>query len=149
MAIRMLKVAKNISDTTIPAIDSTNVLGLKSPYDRCDLFVLAMALGIESGKKGEMNNKGIALVRESSVSSKNNAYITSLLISELQTSGELDKIADKDEAYSLAQDYANSGFKIISDLIKCIQQGDTQEDTIWNMISDLDSKYDELFPDEN
>lgn len=146
MATRMLKVVKNVSDNVIPAIDHDNLLGLKTPpFDRCDMFMIAMAMGVEKGYKTEMYDKGTALIRETSVSGKNNALMTALMIEEAQTSNEIDKLADKDSTYSLAQDYANTGFTVLNELVERLQQGETNEDLIWDMISNLDSKYEELF----
>lgn len=152
MAVRMLKVAKNVTDNIIPVIDDSNVLGLRSPFDRCDLFVLAMSLGIHKNEKNAASSKGIALVRETSVSTKNNAYITSLLIKNLQETGELEKIADKDVAYIFAQDYADVGFKELNELAdrinKSSQKKEEKEDIIWDMLAELDDTYDELFSED-
>lgn len=148
MAVRMLKVLKSVNDNVIPAIDYNNLLGLKfPPFDRCDMFMIAMALGVQKGYKTEMYDKGTALIRETSVSGKNNAYMTALMIEEAQVANEIDKLADKDATYSLAQDYANTGFSVLNELVDRVQKGETNEDIMWEMISDLDSKYEELFAD--
>jgi len=142
-----LSIDKKINDVTIPIIDKTKLLGLdKSSVDRIELFLFAMALGVKAGKQTPLSSLH-GFILESSILSNAGAMsiIDSLLVDEMRKRNEEEKISDKDEAFAIAQVYANTGFNIINDWLSNIKKQD-EESILWNLIDELDTKYEECFP---
>lgn len=135
-----LSVTKKVDEKIIPNIDSNKFLGLDKPTsERIDLFLFAMAMGIEKGEKKGLEQK-IGIIRNPSVNPSAMSMIFSVLVDDLIKRNEIEKIGDQDEAFIVAQEYSNTGFEEIQKMINM------DEDTLlWKMINILDEKYDSLF----
>lgn len=144
-----LSIDKKVNDTIISSIDKTKIMRLdKTSVDRIDLFLFAMAIGVKEGKRTPLTaSHGFILESSFSKTVGPMSGIYSLLVQEMRKNNEEEKISDKDEAFLVAQEYANTGFLKIGDWIKDLKNGD-DDAVLWDLIDELDSKYEELFPEE-
>lgn len=124
---------------TIEKIDESNYLGLgKQSISRSELFLFAMALGVDTSPTKLDNVNGLIL--EKSFGGQMQALLYALFIDKKTNEGTLDLITDKELVYNLAQEYANTGFDILDDYI----QKKKDEDLIWDLIDELDKQYNDL-----
>lgn len=101
--------AKRIKDR----IESTKFLNLDNKNcSRLDLFLFALALGVESGTETELV-KADSFVRGEYLHTKEEAFLYSIFISDLDAEMDLEKVNDLNLVYNKAQRYANTGFKLI------------------------------------
>lgn len=143
-----LSIDKKINDSVIPVIDKSRLLGLdKSSIDRIELFLFAMSIGVKEGHRTPLTASH-GFILESSILSNDGAMseIYSLLVHEMRRRNEEEKIGDKDEAFNVAQEYANTGFQTISDWLTDIKKKDA-DSIMWDLIDELDSKYAQCFPE--
>jgi len=104
----------------IERIDSTNYMGLGvNKLTRSELFLFAMALGVESHHKTPLSNIYTGgLVLDKSIDSKTRACMFAQYINELPNPDDhLDSITDKGNVYKVAEQYANTGFEILDDYL--------------------------------
>lgn len=141
-----LSIDKRINDAVVPEIDKTKLLGLdKSNVDRIELFLFAMAIGVKQGLRTPLlASHGFIL--ESSILSNDIAMseIYSVMVNEMRKRNEEEKIGDKDEAFLVAQEYANTGFQVISEWLSNLKKKDS-EAIMWDLLEEMDTKYSELF----
>jgi hypothetical protein len=141
-----LSIDKRINDAVVPEIDKTKLLGLdKSNVDRIELFLFAMAIGVKQGLRTPLlASHGFIL--ESSILSNDIAMseIYSVMVNEMRKRNEEEKIGDKDEAFLVAQEYANTGFQVISEWLSNLKKKDS-EAIMWDLLEEMDTKYTELF----
>ena len=105
--------------------------------------MFAMSLGLKDGKAtGLVTSHGFIL--ETSVRPQQLSLMTSLLAEKLIKNNEIEKVTEKDEVYSIAQRYANTGFARLKEYADKFS-ADKEEEILWNLLSELDDKYDELF----
>lgn len=142
-----LSIDKRINDAIIPEIDKTKLLGLdKSNVDRIELFLFAMAIGVKQGLRTPLlASHGFIL--ESSILSNDIAMseIYSVMVREMRKRNEEEKIGDKDEAFLVAQEYANTGFQVISEWLSNLKKKDS-EAIMWDLLEEMDTKYEDCFP---
>lgn len=125
---------------TIEKIESTKLLNLDNKNcSRMELFLFALALGVESGIETELS-KTDTLVRAEYLNTKNEAYLYSVFISELPDGGDLDKINDVGKVYGKAQRYANTGFKILEGMMEKAENVIQLE-----LLQELDELYEKNF----
>ena len=106
-----------------------------------------MAIGVKEGVRTPLTaSHGFILESSFSKNIGPMSGIYSLLVQEMRKKNEEEKISDKDEAFLVAQEYANTGFLKIGFWIKDFKNGD-DDAILWNLIDELDSKYEELFPE--
>ena len=99
---------------TIERIDSSQLLSLDTKNcSRMELFLFAMALGIECGIESDLT-KTETLVRGEYINTKNEAYLYSTYIGDMDNTDDLDVLKNVGRVYSKAQKYANTGFKLIN-----------------------------------
>lgn len=142
-----LSIDKKVNDRIISSIDNLKFMRLdKNSIERIELFLFAMAVGVKLKKRTPLTViHGFilesAFIKNPSVMST----IYSLLVNEMRMCNNEEKISDKDEAFFVAQEYANTGFMEIESWIKR-----TEDDGVilWELIEDLNEKYDELFPED-
>lgn len=148
-----LSIEKSVFDKVIPQIDNAKLLGLNSSTsERIDLFLFAMALGVNNGKPTSIKSKQ-GLIRDTSINPPSNmSMLFSLLVEVAREKNEIDKISDRDEAFEIAQIYANTGFTEIEALLHKVdldQQGkadiEAENSLIWEFLAKLDLKYHEIF----
>lgn len=86
------------------------------PISRQELYMLAMSIGYHRGKRTPLKNSS-GLVRAESLTSDTISIIQSLHIHVLRQNAQEDKIDDINEAYQIANEYANTGFHYLKDII--------------------------------
>lgn len=143
MADRLF-IEKAVNENVIPKIDTTKLLNLdKLSVERIELFMFALALGLKENNTVDLiTSHGFIL--ETSIKPSQMSSFTSLLAEKLIKNNEVEKISDKDEAYALAQKYANVGFEKLKLYVDNLTI-DKEEEIMWEMLSDLDDKYEQLF----
>lgn len=103
---------------TIEKIDKVKLLNLDNKNcSRMELFLFALALGVESGIETDLT-KTETLVRTEYINTKNEAFLYSIYIADLETEGDLENINDISQVYGKVQRYANTGFKIIDGMFE-------------------------------
>ena len=123
----------------IAKIDEVDYLKLgKSSASRSELFLFAMALGMDTYPTKLDNVDGLIL--EKSFGGQMQALLYALFIEKKTNDNTLDLITDKEQVYSLAQEYANTGFEILEDYMK--KSKDT--DLLWTLIAEMDKEYGDI-----
>lgn len=118
-------------------IDTTNFMGLSNQdTTRSDLFLFAMALGVESNAKEKLENKD-GLTLSKSLTPELKAILFALYIKEVAGKEDLDKIADQASVFEYAEEYANMGF----DIIEGYQKNKKDTDLCWTLLQELDEQY--------
>lgn len=121
---------------TIEKIDSSHLLSLDiKNCSRTDLFLFAMALGIESGIETALS-KPETLVRGEYINTRNEAYLYSVFIGDMENTDNLDQLNDVKNVYSKAQKYANTGFKLIDSYFE-----KAEEIVRLELLKELDEEY--------
>lgn len=127
----------------IERIDSENYMGLgNNKTTRSELFLFAMALGVESGHKKSLTSVYTGgLVLDKSIDSKTRACMFAQLINEMKNADDqLDEITDKGNVYKTAEQYANTGFEIIADYL----DNKKPLDLALDIFQELDEMYEEI-----
>lgn len=137
-----VSIDKRINDVVVSRLDECDYLHLgKSGCTRADLMLYAMALGVDSKISVPLKKPldgGFA--RTESFSPKVSALIEALHFSEVGYDNP-DGLRDKNAAYKIAEEYANSGFNFIeSDL----DNMDSEEKANL-IIADLNARYEKIF----
>lgn len=134
--INITKKAKIVVD----AIDQSKYLSLEFPSTtRSELFIFAMALGIDTiPTKLENVNPG-GFILDSSIDSTTRALLYAYFIGKLPNVSMLDTVTNTECVYNIAQEYANTGFEILDDYM------DNKKDCelIWDFLEELDNQYHE------
>lgn len=139
-----LYIEKSVNDEVVPLIDNTKFLNLdKLSVERIDLFLFAIALGLKDDKMLDLATSH-GFILETSVKPQQMSLMTSLFAENLIKNNEIEKVSDKDATYALAQKHANAGFKTIKEYVNKFS-ADKEEEIMWDLLSDLDDKYEELF----
>lgn len=124
----------------IERIDKEKFLGLdNSETSRTDLFLFAMALGLETGIQMPLTNKE-GLTR-SSYLIKEEALLYSAFIGKIEDKDSIEECTHKNKVFEMAEKYANTGF----DLIKTMMDTKSEHTNMLEMILELDNKYEEYF----
>lgn len=125
---------------TIERIDSSKLLSLDTKNcSRMELFLFAMALGIESGIESDLT-KTDTLVRGEYINTKNEAYLYSTYIGDMDNTDDLDELNDVGKVYAKAQKYANTGFKLINGYFE-----KAEEVVRLELLKELDESYSDIF----
>ena len=99
-----------------------------------------MALGVETNTPTKLSAVASGgFVLEQNIRAKEKSLMHAFYINEKKDE-PIDTAADKEKVYTLAQEYANTGFQIIEEYMKT-----KPEETIrWEMIEELDRQYEEI-----
>lgn len=125
----------------VDKIDKNKFLDLNDvSMSRMDLFIFAMALGIESNIESNVKSKE-SFVRSEYVKIKHDALLYSIYIYQLQDKEQLDSIINRDKIFELAQNYANTGFDLIDDMMKNKAESIIELE----LIKELDEDYEKYF----
>lgn len=114
----MEKTVKNLSCSgdakrIIDKIDKSKLLSLDiKNCSRLDLFLFAMALGIDSDVETDLSQID-SLVRGEYIKTKYEAYLYAAFIGDIDNTDDLELLNDVGNIYSKAQKYANTGFMLI------------------------------------
>ncbi len=124
----------------IEKLDETNYLGLRYPdTTRSELFLFAMALGVEANTRVKLANQD-GLTLSKSLSPEVKAIFFALYIKEIAGKENLDRITDQASVYQYAEEYANVGFNIIEDY----QKNKKDTELCWTLLQELDEQYKEV-----
>lgn len=124
---------------TIERIDSSQLLSLDiKNCSRIELFLFAMALGIESGIESDLS-KTETLVRGEYINTKNEAYLYSTYIGDMDNIDDLEDLNNVGNVYSKAQKYANTGFKLINSYFE-----KSEEVVRLELLKELDEAYNDI-----
>lgn len=118
-------------------IDEKKFLGLDNNMtDRIQLFLFAMALGINTGCPTKLENQD-SFVLDQSIKMHHRALMYALYIGKIKDKNNLDECVNLESVYDLAQRYANTGFSVIEDYLK------TKQDSVlqWELIKEMDEEY--------
>lgn len=130
---------KKVKELTV-LIDDNQYFDLDAAHiSRSELFLFAMALGLDTipTKLDSINSGGLVL--DKSIDSKTKAAMYAIFIDKVGEEN-LDSITEKAKVYSLAQEYANSGFEILEDYM----ENRKSEDLIWHLLDELDHQFSKL-----
>lgn len=121
---------------TIEKIDSSHLLSLDTKNcSRMELFLFAMALGVESGIETDLS-KSDTLVRGEYINTKNEAFLYSTFIGDMDDTDDLDQLNNLGNIYFKAQRYANTGFKLIDNYFE-----KAEEIVRLELLQELDDAY--------
>lgn len=138
-------VTNSVNNKVIAKIDSSHFLSLDNDScDRTDLFMFALALGLEEKKRTPLDSTH-GLILESTFGRSHIAMseVYALMIDSLIGTEEEDHMDDKDLAYTIAQEYANTGFGIIAEWLTDTSE-DNEEIIIHELISKMSKKFKEI-----
>lgn len=128
----------------VEKIDEAKYFGLNdTAISRSELFSFAMAIGADTVPTKLENIYPGGLILDKSIDSCAKALIYALFIDKLGNDN-LDEITKKDAVYSLAQEYANTGFEVIADYMDRAKDSDL----IWELLEELESQYNKTFKNE-
>ena len=112
----------------------------ESNTSRTDLFLFAMALGLESKTKTPIKQPD-TLIRSEYMSPNSDAFLYAAYVNELKSKEDLEVFSNKSAIYKSAQEYATTGFDLIGAMIK----NKTDLTVAKEMIKDMDKSYEEYF----
>ena len=132
--LNITKKAKSIIDK----IDQNKYLSLDvATTTRSDLFVLAMALGIETVPTKVENIYPGGLILGASIDNRLRALMYAYFICKLPNIDMLDNVTNKEYVYNTAQEFANTGFEILDDYIN----NKKDSELLWDLLQELDNQY--------
>lgn len=143
----MEKTVKNLSCSgdakkIIDKIDKSQLLSLDiKNCSRLDLFLFAMALGIDSGAETDLSQID-SLVRGEYIKTKYEAYLYAAFIGDIENTDDLELLNDVGNIYFKAQRYANTGFILINSYFE-----KAEEVVRLELLQELDQSYDLLEKD--
>lgn len=112
----------------IDDFDKVDLLNMKKNGERADVFMIAFALGVNKGERTPSKAK-LGFILENSAKGKDSlmSFIYSVAVDELRKSGQENQITDTDIVYGIAEEYANTGFEIIKQMIPDFNKYDEEE----------------------
>lgn len=122
--------------TFLDEMGKNNTLGFNL-INKKDIFILAVALGLDTPKNFSAAKDGYFLLKD--VKSFDRAYFASILLGALTDEKDVDKYANDDVNYDQAEKCAESGFEILKD--KVTSAGGDEELLINRLLSELDLLY--------
>lgn len=139
--IDRLSIEKNAKETIVAKIDERKFLGLDNDtVEHIELFMFAAAIGIHMGVRTPLSSK-LGFIQATAVRPEQMSAIFSVMVDEMRKANTEDKINDRDIAFSIIQEYANTGMIEIGKWM-----AETRDnDKLWDLISDMDDMYEEFF----
>lgn len=112
----------------IEDFDRVDLLNMKTNGERADIFMIALALGVNKGERTPSKSK-LGFILENSAKGKDSlmSFIYSVAVDELRKSGQENQITDTNVVYGIAEEYANTGFEIIKQMIPDFGKYDEEE----------------------
>ena len=142
-----LNIDKQYMDEVVRGyMDNVDLLKIKSKGDRIDGFMLALAIGVHEGYRTP-SRTSLGVINETAVRGRDYAlpFIYSVALKELRKEGKDNLINDKREVFKIAEEYANTGFKVLSERYLPQKIDDYKEDTFeLDLIQMMDDKYTEI-----
>lgn len=132
------RLALNIDEKQLPLIDnidSTGYFQIGAGCQRKDLFAFALALGFRSGHATPLVKRK-SLIRKEILGNDKYLYDAVFFKSKVEEDGhEIDQITDDTQVFGIVEDYANTGFDIISDYI---QKKYDEETLLFQLLKEID-----------
>ena len=113
-----IRIEKEIYEL-LPKFDETALFGKNEngqQLQRQDLYLLAMAIGFHHGERTPLKNP-IGIIRAEYLTPDTISIIQALHIHILRKNAQEDRIDDINEAYQIANEFANAGFHYLKDII--------------------------------
>lgn len=112
----------------IDEIDNADLLNLKTNGERSDIFMIALALGVNKGVRTKSKTK-LGFILESAARGKDSfmSFIYSIAVDELRKDKQENLITDTNIVYGIAEEYANTGFEVIKSMIPNFDKYDKEE----------------------
>ena len=143
--IDRLSIDKKAKDTIVTKIDELKYLGLDNDtVQHIEMFMFAAAIGIHMGIRTPLNSK-LGFIQATAIPSESMSLIFSLMVDEMRNANTEDLISDRDTAFNIIQEYANTG---LNEIGKWMDTTKTSE-KLWELIDDMDDMYEELFDIED
>lgn len=139
--IDRLSIDKKAKDSIIARIDERKFLGLDNDtIPHIDMFMFAAAIGIHKGVRTPLNTK-LGFIQATAIPEEQMSFIYSVMVDEMKKANTEDKINDRDLAFNIIQEYANTGL---------IEIGKWMDETkgdekLWDLLTVLDDMFDEYF----
>lgn len=97
-------------------MDVADVLMIRSKGERIDGFMHAFALGVKEGVRTP-SKATLGVINESAAKGRDYAlsFIYSVALRDLRKEGKENLIKDKKTVFTIAEEYANTGFKIMAE----------------------------------
>ena len=127
-------------------MDMVDTLMIKSKGERIDGFMLALALGVREGYRTPSKNS-LGVINETAAKGRDYAlpFIYSVALRDLRSEGKDNLINDKREVFKIAEEYANTGFKVLTERMLPNSRDDYDEDVFeMELIQMMDEKYEEI-----
>lgn len=142
--IDRLSIEKNAKETIVARIDERRFLGLDNDsVEHIELFMFAAAVGIHMEVKTPLSSK-LGFIQATAIRPEQMSAIFSVMVDEMRKANTEDKINDRDIAFGIMQEYANTGMTEIGKWM-----AETKDnDKLWDLIADMDDMYEEYFETE-
>ena len=136
-----LSIDKKYKDGVIAGIDDRKFLGLDNEtVQHIEMFMFAAAVGIHNGVRTSLSSK-LGFIQASAVRPEQMSLIFSVMVDEMRKVNTEDKISDQDIAFTIIQEYANTGLKEIGKWMSETKDNDK----LWDLIADMDDMYEKCF----
>ena len=108
------------------------------------LFLIALALGVHEGKRTQSNVKeGLILEQAFNNYDMAKAFVYSVAIQELHKQKRDNEISNTDVVYQIAEEYANTGFEKLEEMIS--ENGKFDEESLeLDLIEMMDEVYEDI-----
>lgn len=137
MADRIYLDKKNI-ELIKNTIRKNNLLNLDSDGENIDVFMLALSLGVNEGRRTPSEHKeGFILESVFDEKSEFKSYFYSVALQELLKDHRESEIDNTSVVYQIAEEYANTGFQVLLEMIGDIDHYDS-EVLVYKIIEKLD-----------
>lgn len=127
-------------------MDVKDTLMIKSKGERIDGFMLAFALGVKEGYRTP-SKSSLGVINETAAKGRDYAlpFIYSVALRDLRSEGKDNLINDKKEVFKIAEEYANTGFKVLAERMLPGSPDDYDEEIFeMELIQMMDEKYEEI-----
>lgn len=125
-------------------MDKVDLLKIKSRGDRIDGFMLALAIGVKEGYRTS-SKSSLGIINDSAAKGRSLPFIYSVALRELRREGKDNLINDTKEVFKIAEEYANTGFKVLSEQMLPESLNDFDEGLFeMELIQMMDDKYTEI-----
>lgn len=136
-----LSIDKKLKDTVVANIEDRKFLGLDNmSIPHSEMFMFAAAIGIHMGIRTPLNSK-LGFIQATALRGDQMSAIYSIMVDEMVKANTEDLISDQDVAFSIVQEYANTGFIEIGKWIEETKDNDK----LWDLINDMNDMFEEYF----
>ena len=142
--IDRLSIEKSAKDRIVSKIDERKFLGLDNDtIEHIEMFMFAAAVGIHKGIRTPLNSK-LGFIQATAIRPEQMSAIFSIMVDEMRKANTEEKIGDRDTAFSIIQEYTNTGLNEIANWMEETKDNDK----LWELIGEMDDMYEEYFGTE-